>query len=211
MTDAYHRFVGCICAAGFASGDCVVVGAWRSSPLGSFVDVMWVGPDGTRVLLAPRPDVAEYVSALYTFDRVETVAITGGFDGRCVAVAAGPLRLRMESAPRDWRSWLFAARPKQLRRSPAWIALEDRLARPFVGRIIGGAQGVRAAGTAPGGQREWYGVEDYRRVTAASLTIDGRDAGGMAMLRADLGVGLSAFPTVPAIVHVATVIKPLGL
>lgn len=203
----FDTFVGCIAGSAFASGDTVVVGAWRSSPFGLFVDVMWVQPDGTRTLLAPTDEIAAYVSNLYSFDTVERVGITGGWDGHAVAVAAGPLRVRLLAAPRDLRSWLFAVRPKRLRRSPRWVAVEDVVARPFVGRVIGGADGVRAAGVAPGGQREYYGVEDYRVVTDASLQVGGTDAGAMRDLPSQLGIGLSSFPTRPAVVSVATMVE----
>lgn len=201
------RFVGCIAAAAFASGDTVVVGAWRESPFGQFIDVMWVQPDRTRVLLAPTAATAAAISGIYSFDDVVVVPVEGGWDGRAVAVRAGPLRVRMVGADRDIRSWLFALRPRALRESPAWIAVEDRLARPWVGRIIGGAAGVRAAGVAPGGQREFYGVADYRAVAEAVLSVDGRDAGSVVDLPADLGIGLSTFPTRPAVVHVTTLVQ----
>ena len=201
------RFVGCIAGAAFESGDAVIVGAWRSSPLGQFVDVMWVRPDGCRVLLAPTTAVGDYVGGLYSFDEVIVTPVRGGWDGRAVAVESGPLRVRMLAAPRDLRSWLFAIRPRRLRESPVWIGIEDRLARPVVGRIIGGAQGVRAAGVAPGGQREFYGIADYRGVDGATLTVGGTDAGAARDLPADLGIGLSSFPTVPAVVHVTTLVE----
>ncbi len=204
----YDLFEGAITAAAFASGDAVVVGAWARSPLGGFVDVMWRRPDGTRVLLAPTATVADYVAGLYTFDEVQVVRIRGGVRGAVVAVQAGPLQLHAELAARDWRSWLFALRPRVLRRSPRWIAVEDRLARPFVGALLGGGRGVRATGIAPGGQREHYGADDWRRVASATLTVDGEDAGPMRDMPADLGVGLSAFPTVPASVRVGTLIQP---
>lgn len=204
-------FCGLIAGAGFSGGETLVVGAWRSSPLGRFIDVMWIRPDSERVLLAPSPSVADFVSSVYAFDRVEVVAIRGGWDGGAVAVEAAPLRLRLVAGRRDWRSWLLALRPRPLRRWPPWLAVEDRLARPLVGRLIGAA-GVRAAGRAPGGQREWYGVEDYRPVVDASLQVDGRDAGRLSALPPDLGVGMSAFPTAPAVVHVCALIEvPTGL
>jgi hypothetical protein len=203
----WDLFAGCITAGGFASGDMVVAGTWRSSPLGRIVDVMWVRPDGERVLLAPSPAARDLIADLYAFDRAEVVAVRGGWDGAGVAIEAGPLRVRLVTGPRDWRSWLFAARPLPLRRSPTWIGLEDVLGRPFVGRIIGGAEGVRAAGVAPGGQRERYGVDDWRPVVAGSLRVDGVDAGALTDLRADLGIGLSAFPTRPAAVSVGTLVE----
>lgn len=201
------RFRGCIAAAAFASGDSVVVGAWRSSPFGQFVDVMWVRPDGRRVLLVPRDEIGSYVSGLYSFDEIGVVGIEGGWDGRAVAVCAGPLRVRLTAGDRDLRSWLFALRPRFLRERPAWISIEDRLARPFVARIIGGAGGVRAAGVAPGGQREYYGVADYRPVAGATLAVEGEDAGDVRDLPPALGIGLSSFPTRPAVVWVTTLVE----
>lgn len=202
----HDLFEGCIAGGGFASGDAVIVGAWRTSPFGTFVDVMWRRPDGERVLLAPTPAVAAYVTALYRFDRVEVTGVNGGWDGGSVAVEAGGLRVRLRAGDRGAVSWLFAARPRFLRRRPWWIRLEDRLARPVIGRLIGGGQGVRAAGIVPGGQREYYSVDDYRPVVAGELSVDGRDVGALGPLPADLGVGLSAFPTVPAVVYVGTII-----
>lgn len=200
-------FEGAITAAGFASGDAVVLGTWARSPFGMVADVMWRRADGARVLLAPTRALADYVAGLYTFDEVEVVPVTARLLRDSAIVEAGPLGMRAAIAPRDWRSWLFAMRPRPLRRSPRWIALEDRLARPFVGLVIGGGAGVRAAGIAPGGQREHYGVDDWRALTWAGLQVDGVDAGPMAPLPADLGVGLSAFPTQPASVRVGTLIQ----
>lgn len=206
MAPPLHLFEGAITASGFASGHSVVVGAWARSPLGPFVDVMWRDPEGHRCLLAPTREVAAYVADLYRFDTVEVVPVRGGVRGSAVAVDAGPLRLRALLAPRDWRSWLFAMRPRPLRRSPGWIRLEDVLARPFVGALLGGGAAVRAAGVAPGGQRELYGADDWRRLADARLAVDGVDAGPMAPMPADFGVGLSAFPRVPASVRLGTLI-----
>jgi hypothetical protein len=208
--DGLDRFAGLIAAGGFASGEQVVVGLWRTSPLGRFVDAMWVRPDGERVLLAPSEAVRRYVASLYTFERTEVVSLVGGWTGRRVEVTAGPVRLTLDAGGRDWRSWLFAARPLPLRRSPRWLAVEDRLVAPLGGFLLRGTDGVRLAGTAPGGQREWYGIDDYRPLTRGTLTVDGTDAGALTTLRADLGVGLSAFPSVPALVNVTTLVEPVG-
>lgn len=58
------RFEGSISGARFASGDTIVVGAWRSSPFGSFADVMWSAADGRRALLAGDERVLEFVGLL---------------------------------------------------------------------------------------------------------------------------------------------------
>lgn len=199
-------FEGAITGAAFSSGDAVVVGTWARSPLGSFVDVMWRRRDGTRVLLAPDERVAVYVSGLYVFDEISVLPIRGGIRADQVSVWAGTMALHARLAASDWRSWLFALRPRPLRRLPVWIRAEDVLARPFVGRLLGGGAGVRAAGLAPGGQQEYYGVDDWRRLATATLCIDGADAGDLTTLPADFGVGLSAFPTIPSSVRVGTLI-----
>lgn len=205
--DRWDLFEGAITAVGSASGHSVVVGTWARSPLGRVVDVMWRDPAGVRRLLAPTQAAADYIAGLYRFDEVHVVAVHGGISGERLSVSAGPVQVTADLAPQDWRSWLFALRPRALRRSPRWIAVEDVLARPLVGLVIGGGRGVRAAGIAPGGQREYYGADDWRRVTGATLVVDGVDAGPMADLPADFGVGLSAFPTVPASVRVGTMIE----
>lgn len=206
-----HLFEGAITAAGFSSGHSVVVGAWARSPLGAFVDVMWRDAGGRRHLLAPTARIADYVSDLYRFDDVQVVGVRGGIDGDRLDVRAGPLHLQATMAAADWRSWLFALRPRVLRRSPTWISIEDRLARPVVGRLLGGGEGVRATGRAPGGQQEFYGADDWRALADAHLRVDGVGAGTMQPMPADFGVGLSAFPRRPASVRVGTLIRqPAG-
>jgi hypothetical protein len=53
-------------------------------------------------------------------------------------------------------------------------------------------------------------VDDWRPVVDGSLSVDGRDAGPLTDLRADLGIGLSSFPTRPAVVHVGTLVERRG-
>ena len=49
-------FAGRITSTGFSSGDRIVIGDWRDSPIGSFTNIMWAKPDGTRVLLSPSKE-----------------------------------------------------------------------------------------------------------------------------------------------------------
>ena len=70
-----ERLRGTISAFGLRSGDRIVVGAWHRSPVGPFADVMWAGPDGTRVLLAPDRRAADYVAGIYRFDRIDVVQV----------------------------------------------------------------------------------------------------------------------------------------
>lgn len=197
-----------IAAAGFESGEQTVIGMWRRSPLGRFIDVMWVRPDGERVLLAPDERVREYVGGVYEFDDQRVVRVQGGWTGGRIALRAGPLELELRSGTRGPASWLFALRPRALRRSPAWLAVEDRLVRPLGPLVLGGTDGVRLAGTTPSGRREWYSIDDHRPIVSGRLHVDGHDAGRLADLRPDLGVGVSDFPRRPALVNVVTLIEP---
>src|SRR3954447_25239554 len=103
MADGARRveLVGHIGAAGFASGDRVVIGAWTSGPVGPMTDVMWARPNGERVLLAPSDAAAEFIASVYRFERVDVVDVRGAWDGHTLAVDAGPLRVRLD-AGRGW-------------------------------------------------------------------------------------------------------------
>lgn len=202
------RFVGMIAAAGFSSGEQVVVGMWRRSPIGRLVDVMWIRPDGERVLLAPTDAARDYIGRLYGFDDERVVAIRGGWTGARVEVHAPPLEIELAVGERGLASWLFALRPRALRRSPAWLAVEDRLVEPLAPLVLGDAPGVRIAGTTASGRREWYSIEDHRPLVDGRLRLDGRDAGYLTELRPGLGVGISDFPRHPAMVNVTTLIEP---
>jgi hypothetical protein len=168
-------------------------------------DVMWARPDGRRILLAPDEDVARFVGGIYSFDetRVGPIRVTrssGGFE-----LHAGELQLEAELG-RPHR--LFALRPRRLRRSLAWVRVEDLLARGPLGRVlIGGAEGVRMRGTTPSGVREWYRIDGYRPIVAARGSLGGRELGAMSTIGADLGFGFSGFPKRPAFVTCSPVLE----
>lgn len=176
---------GVIASAGFASGDRVVLGLWDRGPLGGMCDVMWGRPDGTRVLLAPREDVAAFVTSVYRFDDVRVVAIRGTRDDRAIAVDAGPVRVRMAAGG----GVPFPPRP-------AWVTrwVEGPIARMLLG--------VETYGRSPTGVREWYRTRTYRPLRWASLRVDGVDAGTMGPVTPPLGVGFSEPPSRPAAVAV---------
>ena len=64
-------FEGRITSCGFDSGDRIVIGMWESSPFGSFADIMWAKPDGTKILIAPNSEIGDYIFSLYDFDEVK--------------------------------------------------------------------------------------------------------------------------------------------
>ena len=63
-------FKGRVISSGFQTGDMLVIGDWNDSPHGSFTNLMWAKPDGTRVLIAPSKELGDFVSSLYSFEEV---------------------------------------------------------------------------------------------------------------------------------------------
>lgn len=196
---------GAIAGLAFESGHSFVVGLWDAGPLGPMTDVMWARPDRTRVLLAPDAEVAAFVGGTYSFDETQVTPLRAARTSAGFSLSAGDLRLEAELG-RPHR--LFALRPRPLRRSLAWVRVEDLLLRGLVGRfVIGGAEGVRMYGTTPGGAREWYRIDAYRPIVAARGELAGEDLGGLTDMPADLGFGFSGFPRRPAYVRCSPVLE----
>ena len=141
------ELAGRIGAAGFASGDRVVVGVWASGPLGPMTDVMWARPDGERVLLAP----SERGCGLHHLGvplRPESRSSTcvRSVDERALEVEAGLARPCGSSAGAAWR-----LPPARLR--PPWFTryVEGPIARCGDGsaHLRRDAPPVCTSGTAP--------------------------------------------------------------
>lgn len=199
------RLEGRIAGAGFSSGDRFVAGLWRRGPLGPMVDVMWARPTGDRTLLASSSDVARFVGGVYRFERTLVVATEVKGSDHTIELEAGPLHLHLEMGP---RLNLFSLRPRRLRRSPAWVRLEDALFRPVAGRfLLHGGSGTRLYGRSPSGVREWYCIDAYRPIAGATATLDGRDLGPLAPLIPPARFGFSEFPQRPAVVDCAPVLE----
>jgi hypothetical protein len=186
---------GVIASAGFASGDRVVVGHWRQSPVGPFTDVMWATPDGLRVLYTPTDRVQRFVTSVYTFDRSEVVAVRAEGDGR---------DLRVEVA--DRRLWLRARRgvPLPMRR-PRWFT------RWVEGPVARAVMGVHTYGVSPTGVREWYQADVWRPVRAAGASVAGRDLGHWGRVEPATGFGFSEPPRRASMVELHTCLQdPTG-
>ncbi|MGI8683998.1 MAG: hypothetical protein ACR2MO_02660 [Acidimicrobiales bacterium] len=165
-----------------------MVGSWAASPIGCFTDVFWASPGGERVLLVGTERAAGFVAAVYGFDRVEVVPMHAIQQATSLDVEAGPLRLHLEAGP-GWRIPLAVLRPPAVTR---WV--EGPLARVLLR--------VRTFGVSPSGVREWYVADEYRRVTAAEASIDGRDLGPLDRRWTTAGFGFSEPPKAPAMVRV---------
>ena len=186
---------GTISSAAFRSGDRLVVGHWPRSPLGPMCDVMWTDPDGQRTLLTPNHEIADFIAAIYEFDRICVGSLDVHSDGRTTTVAGtelcgSALELRMTGGRR---------RPIPIRRPlPFTRFVEAPIARALMG--------VEVFGTSPTGAREWYQASGWRWVTDATAAIDGHDLGPMVGFSAPVGVGFSEPPRRPSVVTVRVTI-----
>ena len=201
-----HRFEGAIAGVGTAGGVRVVVGRWERSPLGTFADVMLAQPDGTRVLLAPDQEVADFVSTTYRFDRVEIGpvrvagpdAVGAPVPGEWTVTAPG-LELTFRVGRRTLLGWLLWLVPSRLATAPAWARLTDPVARVVL-------RGVRTRGTAGNDRREYYGATDLRAVTASSGTWQGADLGALAPVAPEPRFGFGSTPERPSVTSIVTTI-----
>ncbi|MHC6230264.1 hypothetical protein ACX5I6_11365 [Arthrobacter sp. MMS24-T111] len=192
-------FDGHIAGIGTASGLRAVVGIWQDSPFGSFADVMVQQPSGHRLLLAPRPDVAEFIAATYTFDEVRLVEVSAVLGDRAVRVDAGPLAIRAVTGARTFLGSALRAVPRRLAVDPRWLSAVSPLAALA-------APGARTYGTAGSGRTEYYGVTDLHHVTSADVSWEGSDAGTLAPIRPAVTFGFSSVPPRPSVARVRTTV-----
>jgi hypothetical protein len=194
------RFDGWISGLGTSSGRRIVVGHWLHSPLGPFTDVMTEDAGGHRTLLAPGGAVAEYVARTYSFDEVVVAPVTRtSADGRR-QVVAGPLECAWRLGPRTPLGLLLRAVPPALGTDPRWLAALDPVAR----RVM---PGVRTAGSAGLGRREFYGARDVHGITGAVVRWDGEDLGGLAPVRPPVRFGFGSAPAAPSHVRITTLVR----
>jgi hypothetical protein len=177
----------------------MVVGSWLDSPFGRFADVMIETADGERILLAPTAEVAEFVSTTYTFDRTElgSVVVSHTDDGFTVNGPGLEVTGRL-AGPAPF-NWLLRLVPAQLATAPAWLRVIDPVAALLL-------PGVRTAGSAGNGRREYYGVRRTRRIASVEAVLDGSELGGLAPLQPPVRFGFSSAPPLPQLVSVTTTI-----
>ncbi|WP_166135021.1 hypothetical protein [Nocardioides ochotonae] len=198
-----RRFVGRIAGVGTTGGTRIVVGHWHDTPMGAFSDAMVETATGHRVLLAPRPEVADFIAATYSFDEVRveafTVEVTGAGTGSRWQVRSPSLELDLAVGGPTLLGRLLALVPRRLATAPAWCALTDPVARVLL-------RGVRTRGSAGGGRREYYGATGVRRILSASGTWQGADLGALAPVDPSPRFGFSSTPRRPAVTDVVTTV-----
>lgn len=203
ITDRFQTFEGEICGFGTTSGHRIVVGRWPTSPFGSFADVMHEAPDGTRTLLAPTEQVADFVQGTYSFDQVRIVPVAAERSATALHLEAGDLRAEVTFGSRTATGWALRAIPRSIATSRWWCALIDPIARVVM-------RGVRTRGTAGGGRHEWYGATDQRRVTAVAASWADEDLGALGDVWPPVRFGFSSTPRTPSVVTVTTTIEERG-
>jgi hypothetical protein len=192
-------FTGHIAGFGTQAGVRFVVGSWLESPFGRFADIMVEDADGKRSLLAPNAGIAEFISATYTFDTIELgdITVEQNTDGfRISAPGLEAVGTLGGAAPFDW---LIRRVPARVATAPAWLRAID----PVAARLV---PGVRTAGTAGNGRREYYGVRRARRITSVDGSFRGGALSGLAALDPPVRFGFSSAPVVPQLVSVTTTI-----
>lgn len=192
-------FTGHIAGLGSTSGVRMVVGSWLTSPFGQFADVMVETGDGLRILLAPNDAVAEFVSSTYSFDVVTTGPVTVEHSATVFAVTAPGLDVSCRIGGPGAFDGLLRLVPAPIAAAPLWL----RAINPVAARLM---PGVRTAGTAGNGRREFYGVRRTRGIIDLHGQFRGTDLGGLAELLPPVRFGFSSAPAVPALVSVTTTI-----
>ncbi len=190
-------FDGSIAGVGASSGVRLVIGLWPRSPFGPIADIMIERPDGRRTLLAPSDEVGEFIAATYHFDEVRIERVDCYRDGDAWTVVSDSLTLRFMVGGRTTAGRLLCAVPRRLARARWWAQAVDPLARLL-------RRGVRTAGTAGQGRREWYCALDEHHITQVHATLDGVGLGDVRRVEPSVRFGFASTPPSPAIVRVTT-------
>lgn len=203
-----HAFAGFIAGMGTAEGTRLVVGHWPRSPLGAFTDVMVERADGHRLLLAPSDEVVDFVTATYHFDEHLLVPVACRVEGPAPDapgarwhLAAGPLELTASIGRRTGLGWLLSVVPHRIATAPAFCRLTDVPARLV---------GLRTAGTAGGGRREYYGASDVHEVTSLAARWDDVDLGGLRPVTPPVRFGFGSTPARSSVTAVTTTVVTPG-
>lgn len=206
------RFTGRIAGFGTASGTRIVIGIWEHSPFGRFADVMIEDSRGHRTLLAPSHEVADFVGGTYTFDdvlvrpvgvrRVEggLVVDVGGSAPADASVGSWRLCVHVRVGAVSPLGRVLRSFPVALSTWPTWLRVIDPIARLVL-------PGVRTAGSAGRGRREFYGVTCVRRIAWASARLDGADLGAFGALEPAVRFGFGSAPPEPSLVDLVTTIR----
>lgn len=183
---------GLIAAAGFSSGDRVVIGRWDDSPIGPFNDVMWAEADGWRTLFVANDRARDFVTAVYEFDSV-IIAPMLEVQWQPGARSTGVLRASWANAEVEFVVGRAASFPPR----PAWFT--QRIEGPIAKR----AMNVDTYGLSPTGVYEWYRTRRIRRILRGWAVVGGRDLGDLGPPLPAVDFGFSEPPPFASVTEIA--------
>ncbi len=157
--DRFFEFDGLVAAAGYTSGDRVVIGHWHDSPIGPFSEVVWAEPDGWRTLFVVDDIVQRFVTAIDTFDSVIIVAD--------LDVVWSPETSRLDV------TWPGAALEFGIGRNVVRPEHRPRMRWP----LGSSAAPVDRYGVSATGVYEWHRTTWLRRIVGGWAVVAGRDLG----------------------------------
>jgi hypothetical protein len=175
------------------------MGWWRESPYGAFADVMLAEADGTRRLLAPTSEIADFVASTYRFDEVEVLAVTVVRVGSMTSVTAGELHMSYDVGRRTALGRALRIVPTPVATSPGWCRVTDPVARVAL-------RGVRTRGSAGADRLETYGATDHHVIEAVRGAWRGRDLGGLTKVLPEPGFGFGSTPPTPSVTTLVTTV-----
>ena len=182
LHDYLDIFSGRITSSGFDSGDRIVVGAWKTSKFGEFTDIMWAKPDGTRVLIAPTQEIADYVTDMYTFDEVILENITTTQGGRNLKINCSSMELEF-----TWNRGFSIP----FKRSLFFISTVEL----FFAKLL---FSTRTYGITKNNRKEWYAIDRVSKVVQATAKIKGIDVGSLTPMNEPCKFGFSEAPKKPS-------------
>ena len=182
LHDYLDIFSGRITSSGFDSGDRIVVGAWKTSKFGEFTDIMWAKPDGTRVLIAPTQEIADYVTDMYTFDEVILENITTTQGGRNLKINCSSMELEF-----TWNRGFSIP----FKRSLFFISTVEL----FFAKLL---FSTRTYGITKNNRKEWYAIDRVSKVIQATAKIKGIDVGSLSPMNEPCKFGFSEAPKKPS-------------
>ena len=185
-------FVGRITSCGFTSGDRLVIGHWKESPFGSFSDIMWAKPDGTKILIAPNQEIGDYISSMYEFDDIKIEEIRIEENTNQIRVETLEINCNFE-----WRNGISFL----IKRRPLWFVSSVEY---LVGWLI---FGTKTHGKTKNGKKEWYAVDRLSKLINAKAEINGEDLGEYTSFYPKANFGFSDPPKMPSSVLVRSHIE----
>lgn len=190
------EFDGAVAGIGTASGTRLVIGMWPLSPFGSITDVMIEKPDGHRVLIAPTQEMADFITAINSFDEVRVAPVLRVRDGKRWMISSTPhLALSFEIGRRAGLGWAMSTLPRRLARARRLTVVSDPIARTVLG-------GVRTRMRYPGGRRQWFSATDMHVIKWCNARFDRQELGDIRPVTPPVRFGIGSTPEQPALVRV---------